>query len=144
MGPATSQTKSVFNSARSVAASYKPPMLVTWVRLPACAVFVHHQDEGEPWTGDNQASGRTKNTSQGGTAEVRTRLLRLLSQRDMKSCRDPGSNRGPSDLRSDALPTELSRLENFASRKNLEGVEAQDQNAEKTHPGNSTHPNTPR
>ena len=25
------------------------------------------------------------------------------------SCRDPGSNRGPSDLRSDALPTELSR-----------------------------------
>ena len=25
-------------------------------------------------------------------------------------CRDPGSNRGPSDLRSDALPTELSRL----------------------------------
>ena len=27
-----------------------------------------------------------------------------------KLCRDPGSNRGPSDLRSDALPTELSRL----------------------------------
>ena len=27
-----------------------------------------------------------------------------------KKCRDPGSNRGPSDLRSDALPTELSRL----------------------------------
>ena len=26
-------------------------------------------------------------------------------------CRDPGSNRGPSDLRSDALPTELSRLD---------------------------------
>ena len=25
------------------------------------------------------------------------------------SCRDPGSNRGPSDLQSDALPTELSR-----------------------------------
>jgi hypothetical protein len=31
-------------------------------------------------------------------------------------CRDPGSNRGPSDLQSDALPTELSRhvcMENF-------------------------------
>ena len=28
----------------------------------------------------------------------------------MKTCRDPGSNRGPSDLQSDALPTELSRL----------------------------------
>ena len=27
-----------------------------------------------------------------------------------KLCRDPGSNRGPSDLQSDALPTELSRL----------------------------------
>ena len=26
-------------SAHSVAASYKPPMLVTWVRLPACACF---------------------------------------------------------------------------------------------------------
>ena len=29
-----------------------------------------------------------------------------------KLCRDPGSNRGPSDLRSDALPAELSRLQN--------------------------------
>ena len=27
-----------------------------------------------------------------------------------KRCRDPGSNWGPSDLQSDALPTELSRL----------------------------------
>ena len=27
-----------------------------------------------------------------------------------KGCRDPGSNQEPSDLRSDALPTELSRL----------------------------------
>ena len=27
-----------------------------------------------------------------------------------EKCRDPGSNRGPSDLQSDALPTELSRL----------------------------------
>ena len=29
---------------------------------------------------------------------------------NLKKCRDPGSNRGPSDLQSDALPTELSRL----------------------------------
>ena len=28
---------------------------------------------------------------------------------EFKECRDPGSSRGPSDLRSDALPTELSR-----------------------------------
>ncbi len=27
-----------------------------------------------------------------------------------EQCRDPGSNRGPSDLQSDALPAELSRL----------------------------------
>ena len=27
---------------------------------------------------------------------------------NVKSCRDPGSNQGPSDLQSDALPTELS------------------------------------
>ena len=35
----------------------------------------------------------------------------LAGQRDMKACRDPGSNRGPPDLQSDALPTELSRLD---------------------------------
>ena len=29
------------------------------------------------------------------------------------TCRDPGSNRRPSDLQSDALPTELSRLASF-------------------------------
>ena len=28
-----------------------------------------------------------------------------------RACRDPGLNQGPSDLQSDALPTELSRLE---------------------------------
>jgi hypothetical protein len=27
-----------------------------------------------------------------------------------RKCRDPGANRGPSDLRPDAFPTELSRL----------------------------------
>ena len=30
-------------------------------------------------------------------------------------CRDPGSNWGPSDLRSDALPTELSRLDQMVT-----------------------------
>ena len=34
-------------------------------------------------------------------------LLRTCSAKN--SCRDPGSNRGPPDLQSDALPTELSR-----------------------------------
>ena len=43
-------------------------------------------------------------------------MIRLfdLSQakKSAQNCRDPGSNRGPPDLQSDALPTELSRLEN--------------------------------
>ena len=43
-------------------------------------------------------------------------LLLLLSMathtegKDLQKCRDPGSNRGPLDLQSNALPTELSRL----------------------------------
>ena len=31
------------------------------------------------------------------------------------TCRDPGSNQGPLDLQSNALPTELSRLESFVA-----------------------------
>ena len=34
-----------------------------------------------------------------------------------KQCRDPGSNRGPPDLQSDALPTELTRLRFFSAKK---------------------------
>ena len=37
-------------------------------------------------------------------------------------CRDPGSNRGPSDLRSDALPTELSRLDQMVTRVLVPGM----------------------
>ena len=33
-----------------------------------------------------------------------------LKQLVKKKCLDPGLNQGPSDLQSDALPTELSRL----------------------------------
>ena len=33
-----------------------------------------------------------------------------ISQSFYENCREPGSNRGPSDLQSDALPAELSRL----------------------------------
>ena len=36
-------------------------------------------------------------------------LLNMLSKGFDKKCRDPGSNRGPLDLQSNALPTELSR-----------------------------------
>ena len=39
---------------------------------------------------------------------------------DGRQCRDPGSNWGPSDLQSDALPTELSRLKGSLSRKNFD------------------------
>ena len=38
------------------------------------------------------------------------RLVLLLRQLDLqRTCRDPGLNQGPTDLQSDALPTELSR-----------------------------------
>ena len=35
-----------------------------------------------------------------------------------EKCRDPGSNRGPSDLQSDALPTELSRQMQMTNTRN--------------------------
>ena len=43
-----------------------------------------------------------------GLASARPTLKRALYN---AICRDPGSNRGPSDLQSDALPAELSRLD---------------------------------
>ena len=33
----------------------------------------------------------------------------MIERAVKKNCRDPGLNQGPSDLQSDALPTELSR-----------------------------------
>jgi hypothetical protein len=38
-------------------------------------------------------------------------LNKYSVSRSLKNCRDPGSNRGPLDLQSNALPTELSRLD---------------------------------
>ena len=35
---------------------------------------------------------------------------KTLGKKKKKKCRDPGSNQGPLDLQSNALPTELSRL----------------------------------
>ena len=37
-------------------------------------------------------------------------LAKILASLLKQNCRDPGSNRGPLDLQSNALPTELSRL----------------------------------
>ena len=45
---------------------------------------------------------------------LRVKLF-LLQAIDAKTCRDPGLNQGPSDLQSDALPTELSRLISFTN-----------------------------
>ena len=41
---------------------------------------------------------------------------KVAARRTAEKCRDPGSNRGPPDLQSDALPTELSRLEDYIGR----------------------------
>ena len=45
------------------------------------------------------------------TAILHSKLYVVGKQAKMnqKKCRDPGSNRGPLDLQSNALPTELSR-----------------------------------
>ena len=37
-------------------------------------------------------------------------------------CRDQGSNQGPSDLQSDALPTELSRLNKIYCEKRNQNI----------------------
>ena len=46
----------------------------------------------------------------GGVAQCAPRAHRFMVCNISPCCQDPGSNRGPSDLQSDALPTELSRL----------------------------------
>ena len=43
----------------------------------------------------------------------------MIERAVKKNCRDPGLNQGPSDLQSDALPTELSRRY-FVRDKNVE------------------------
>ena len=58
------------------------------------------------------------------SAHARQALRVLKRQTDLlhtanSQCRDPGSNRGPSDLRSDALPAELSRLDSSVPRLDL-------------------------
>ena len=45
----------------------------------------------------------------------------------LKICRDPGLNQGPSDLQSDALPTELSRLCILSSRFLCHGIDYEKQ-----------------
>ena len=57
-----------------------------------------------PWS--SQAEGRKLDPGGVYSAVVPNPLQALLAE----NCRDPGSSRGSSDLQSDALPTELSRL----------------------------------
>lgn len=45
----------------------------------------------------------------------RSRARRGEKSNRSKNCRDPGSNQGPSDLQSDALPTELSRRRTYTN-----------------------------
>ena len=46
---------------------------------------------------------------------------------DFGKCRDPGLNQGPSDLQSDALPTELSRLCILSPRFLCHGIDYEKQ-----------------
>ena len=43
-------------------------------------------------------------------SNTEARSIKALTTHSGTKCRDPGSNRGPLDLQSNALPTELSRL----------------------------------
>ncbi len=62
---------------------------------------------------DNPDSGRFVDPDSACFGDPDSRLI-FFSNRYRtvisKNCRDPGSNRGPLDLQSNALPTELSRL----------------------------------
>ena len=53
--------------------------------------------------GARKLRSESPNNLQGDVVGTQSHILALAR------CRDPGSNRGPSDLRSDALPTELRR-----------------------------------
>ena len=46
-------------------------------------------------------------------------LIRLVIGTKVKKCPDPGSNWGPPDLQSDALPTELSGLDEWCRKSNV-------------------------
>ena len=43
-------------------------------------------------------------------------MLKMCPKPGTKTCRNPGSNRGPLDLQSNALPTELFRPEGKSTR----------------------------
>ena len=63
----------------------------------------------EPWTPASEAG--TIQLDQTALVLQNVGIVGALSiESGSYQCRDPGSNRGPSDLQSDALPTELSRL----------------------------------
>ena len=63
----------------------------------------------ESWAG--QAIAHTSPCCAGAPRETRAQTATKHQRQHSRAqaCRDPGSNRGPSDLRSDALPAELSR-----------------------------------
>ena len=71
------------------------PHLETWALQVQCQGNVHCALE--------------KHTLRGEPANAAAPTL--LPPTTWKICRDPGSNQGPSDLRSDAFPNELSRLQ---------------------------------
>jgi hypothetical protein len=63
------------------------------------------------WLHPSRRESRAMLNIMGATQELRQiRAFDKTCRLHARRCRDPGSNGGPSDLRSDALPTELSRL----------------------------------
>ena len=62
------------------------------------------------------------------TALFARRAAAKRRKKKVKQCRDPGSNQGPLDLQSNALPTELSRLTTILTANTLYTLNGNDYN----------------
>ena len=85
-----------------------PPRSPPQHRLPSFGGLARGRAAG--WQGGGGLARGRAGWQGGGVAQCAPRTHRFMVCNISPYCRDPGSNRGPSVLQSDALPTELSRL----------------------------------
>ena len=85
-----------------------PPRSPPQHRLPSFGGLARGRAAG--WQGGSGLARGRAGWQGGGVAQCAPRTHRFMVCNISPCCRDPGLNRGPSDLQSGALPTELSRL----------------------------------